>query len=369
MRRILQFVPTLMPGDATGMHALMIEESLRTKGVETKIYVEEVKENQIGDAVRFTHYSKENRSDDILIYHLAAPSAIADFLSSRNETLVVVYHNITPAKYFEQWDQVTATGQIWARAQLTRLAQRTTLALPVSHFNQAELIEAGFGKTEVVPILLDKSSFAAGKNFRVDELLTKNRAANKTNFLFVGRLVPNKAQHKLIAALSAYNMIYQEDAILHLVGRPFAKQYLELLKTTAKQLRVETNVNFTMGVSSDELASYYRGSDAFISVSEHEGFCVPLLEAMHHGLPIVAYNSSAISETLGCSGILVEKNDPVSIAVAMRVVAKRKDARDHLTAAMKIRLEQLSLERSREKLFRALSDLEPTLLSEKLENA
>lgn len=369
MRRILQFVPTLMPGDATGMHALMIEESLRSIGIETKIYVEEVKKNQIGNATRFTNYAKENRPNDILVYHLAAPSAIADFLSSRNETLVVVYHNITPAKFFEQWDQVAATGQIWARAQLARLAPRATLALPVSQFNQLELIETGFGRSEVVPILLDESSFATGENSKVVELLARNRAANITNFLFVGRLVPNKAQHKLIAALSAYNTIYQENAVLHLVGRPFSKRYLDLLKTVAKHLHVDTNVNFTMGVSSDELASYYRGSDAFISVSEHEGFCVPLLEAMYHGLPIAAYNSSAISETLGCSGILIEKDDPVSVAVAMRAVAKREDVRNHLATAMKIRLEQLSLGQSRKKLYKALSDLEPALSSTELENA
>lgn len=359
MRRILQFVPTLVPGDATGMHAMMIAKALETKGIETRIYVEEVKTNQIGGASRFTSYAKENRPDDVLVYHLAAPSAIADFLSSRNETLVVIYHNITPARFFEQWDQYAATGQIWARAQLSRLAPRATLALPVSRYNQEELIEIGYGRTEVVPILLDPSIFASGFDESVSQMLAKNRMDKRPNFLFVGRLVPNKAQHNLIAALSAYNHIYGKDAALHLVGRPFSKEYLTLLKKIAKSLGVENNVNFTMGVSTDELSSYYSGSDALICVSEHEGFCVPLLEAMHNDLPIAAYDSSAISETLGNSGILLPDNDPVTVAVAMERLVSDTDLRDFLRRQMKLRLRELSLERSREKLFNALAVLEP----------
>lgn len=361
MRRVMQFVPTLMPGDATGMHALMIDKSLRQCGIETKVYVEEVKPNQIGNATRFTSYAKENRPDDILIYHLAAPSAIADFLSSRNETLVLVYHNITPAHFFEKWDQVAATGQIWARAQLSRLAPRTTLALPVSKFNQHELIELGYGKSEIVPILLDQSAFAAGSDTEVEAMLQKNRDSGLENFLFVGRLVPNKAQHNLIAALSAYNLIYKRHAVLHLVGRPFSPEYLKMLREVAHQLKVADSINFALGVSSDQLASYYRGSDALVSLSEHEGFCVPLLEAMHHGLPIVAYDSSAIKETLGDSGLVIGSNDPVTTAVAMNEIITNSTLRDLLKNEMAKRLDQLGLEKSRAKLLSALSELEPSL--------
>lgn len=361
MRRVMQFVPTLMSGDATGMHALMIDKSLRESGIETKLYVEEVKPNQIGNATRFTNYAKENRPDDILIYHLAAPSAIADFLSSRNETLVLIYHNITPAAFFEKWDQVAATGQIWARAQLSRLAPRTTLALPVSKFNQNELLELGYGKSEVVPILLDQAAFAAGNDPKVENMLQDNANTGRENFLFVGRLVPNKAQHNLIAALSAYNFIYKRNAVLHLVGRPFSPEYLKMLKEIARQLEVSANVNFALGVSSDQLASYYRFSDALVSLSEHEGFCVPLLEAMHHGLPIVAYDSSAIKETLGNSGLVISSNDPVTAAVAMNEITSNITLREVLKNEMTKRLEQLGLEKSRTKLLSALSELEPSL--------
>ncbi len=343
------------------MHALMIRESLEARGIETKIYVEEVKRDQIAGATRFTNYAKENRPDDIVIYHLAAPSAIADFLSSRSETLVIVYHNITPAHFFEPWDQVAATGQIWARAQLSRLAPRTTLGIPVSRYNQEELIELGYGKSEVVPILLDPSIFAFGSDPKVDGMLQENAKHGRTNFLFVGRLVPNKAQHKLIAALSAYNTIYSEDAVMHLVGRPFSREYFRLLVDVAKGLGVSEQVNFAMGVSPQELASYYRGSDSLICLSEHEGFCVPLLEAMHNRLHIAAYRSSAIAETLGDAGILISENDPVTAAVAMRRISKDLDLRIQLDSRMAKRLEELSLAASRRKLFNALSELEPSL--------
>ncbi len=361
MRRVIQFVPTLVPGDATGMHAMMISKSLQGRNIETKIYVEDVKKDQIGGAVRFTNYARENRPDDIVVYHLAAPSAIADFLSSRSETLVIVYHNITPAHFFEPWDQVAATGQIWARAQLSRLATRTTLALPVSKFNQDELIEIGYGKSVVVPILFDPTIFASGSDKRVDEMLRENRDAGRNNFLFVGRLVPNKAQHNLIAALSAFNRIYSKDAVMHLVGRPFSREYLNLLKEVASDLGVKNNVNFTLGVSTEELSSYYHGSDAFICLSEHEGFCVPLLEAMHNDLPIAAYDSSAISETLGNAGILIQKNDPITTAVAMEKLINDEALRKFLQHQMTVQLEELSFTASRDRLFNALADLEPAL--------
>lgn len=357
-------MPTLVPGDATGMHALMIQNALESKGVATKIYVEEIKKNQIGDASRFTDYAKENRPDDILIYHFAAPSAIADFLSSRSETLVLIYHNITPAHFFEPWDQVAATGQIWARAQLSRLAPSATLSLPVSKFNQEELLELGYGQSSVVPILMDPSSFVEGRDPEVEKMLDKNHRQGKANFLFVGRLVPNKAQHNLIAALSAFNHIYQSNGVLHLVGRPFSKEYLLLLKKIAKELEVEQSVNFSMGVTPEQLASYYRGSDALVSLSEHEGFCVPLLEAMHHSLPIVAFNSSAISETLGNAGILINSNDPVTVAVAMKRILSDTSLRKVLEKSMAQRLQQLSPEVAKDKLFSALSLLEPALSNE-----
>ncbi len=361
MRRILQFVPSLVPGDATGMHAMMIGKALEAKGIETKIYVEEVKKNQIAGATRFTSYAKDHRHDDIVIYHLAAPSAIADFLSSRNETIVVVYHNITPAHFFEKWDQVAATGQIWARAQLSRLAPRASLALPVSKYNQEELIELGYGRSEVVPILLDPSIFASGSDSNVDQALHENRQRGRANFLFVGRLVPNKAQHNLIAALSAYNKMYSEDAVLHLVGRPFSKEYFKMLKNVARELGVNENVNFAMGVSAEELSSYYKGSDALVCLSEHEGFCVPLLEAMYNDLPIAAYDSSAIAETLEGAGILTKRNDPVTSAVAMRRISTDEELRRYLRHQMSNRLEQLSLQASRQKLYKALAILEPSL--------
>ncbi|TAN22843.1 MAG: glycosyltransferase [Actinomycetota bacterium] len=339
----------------------MIQKALEAKNIESKIYVEEVKKGQIGGATRFTAYASENRPDDILIYHLAAPSAIADFLSSRSETLVVVYHNITPSHFFEPWDQVAATGQIWARAQLSRLAPRTTLALPVSKYNQEELVELGYGKTAVVPILLDPAIFATGSDGRIDAMLRNNRLSGRTNFLFVGRLVPNKAQHNLIAALSAYNKIYSKDAVLHLVGKPFSKEYLSLLVEIAKDLEVEDNVNFTMGVPTEQLSSYYKGSDALVCLSEHEGFCVPLLEAMHNNLPIIAYDSSAISETLGNAGILIPSSDPVTAAVAMNRLVSDQDLQAFFRSQMAARLEELSIAQSRRKLYQALGELEPAL--------
>src|SRR5207248_3376126 len=170
-----------------------------------------------------------------------------------------------------------------------------------------------------------------------------------------GRLAPNKAQHDLIKALAAYRRLYDPRARLHLVGTSSSESYRTALVAYADALDLVDAVEFTGSVSDGELAAHYRAADVFVCVSEHEGFCVPLLEAMHHRLPIVAYAAAAVPETLGDGGLLLNSKDPYTVAAAVQRVVSDADLRAQLVAAGTRRLHDFDLDRSREKLLGAIS--------------
>ncbi len=357
MAAIHQFVPALLPGDATGHHTLEVRDVVRGMGLGSEIYVES-KELDPGDhAHHFTDYPRQRGAGDVLVYHMAAASELADFLYAQPERLVVDYHNITPAEYFRPWDLKTASDQVWSRAQATRLADRATLGIGDSEFNEAELLEMGYGRTTVVPILVDFEAFDEELDDSLLESLGRPKDAGGADLLFVGRLAPNKAQHDLVKAFYTYRRLYDPDARLHLVGRTSAPRYLKAVRSFVSELGLDEVVDFAESVSQGELTAYYRAADVLVCCSEHEGFCVPLLEAMHHGVAIVAYSAAAVPETVGEAGILLGSKSPLEVAAAVdRVVADRA-LRGRLVEAGRARLAHFAPDRSRARLVDALRPL------------
>jgi glycosyltransferase involved in cell wall biosynthesis len=357
MGAVHQFVPALLPGDATGHHTLEVRDVVRGMGLESEIYVES-KELDPGDhAHHFTSYPRQRGAGDVLLYHMAAASELADFLYSQPERLVVDYHNITPARFFRPWDMKTASDQVWSRAQATRLADRATLGIGDSQFNEAELLEMGYGQTTVVPILVDLDSFDDEVDARRAARLERAKAAGGADLVFVGRLAPNKAQHDLVKAFYAYRRLYDPRARLHLVGRTSAPRYLDAVRALVAELNLADAVEFAESVSHGELTAYYRAADVLVCCSEHEGFCVPLLEAMHHGVPIVAYAAAAVPETVGDAGILIDSKGPLVVAAAVNRVMTDESLRRRLAEAGRRRLAYFAPERSRTRLVEALQPL------------
>jgi glycosyltransferase involved in cell wall biosynthesis len=202
--------------------------------------------------------------------------------------------------------------------QLKQLAARAALGMAVSQYNEAELVEAGFPRTTVAPFLIDLRTLDLEPDAAV-------KAAAGTTWLFVGRLAANKAQHDIVKAFAAYRRFHDTDAHLVLVGGGGDGKYGKTLTRFVHGLGLDDAVTIAGEISAEALAAYYEIADVFVSASEHEGFCVPLLEAMHHGVPIVAYAAAAIPETLGNAGLLLHDKDPCTVAAAVdRVV--RDDA-------------------------------------------
>jgi L-malate glycosyltransferase len=318
-----QFVPTLEPG-AVGAHTLVARDVLRDAGNTSEIFASEI---DPAWSDRGAHLLRDARGRaDVIVYQMAIGSVVADAVLARDEPIVVNHHNLTPMRYIAGWQPVAAHGVAWGRGQLRELAVRARLGVADSSYNEGDLIEAGFTRTTVVPILLDLATLDVAPG-------PEPARSGATTWLFVGRLAPNKAQHDIVKAFAAYRRFHNADARLHLVGGGREDGYAHTLQRFIHALGLDDAVTLSGAVSPAELAAYYRAADVFVVCSEHEGFCVPLLEAMHHRVPIVAFAATAVPETLGEAGLLLEVKDPCTVAAAVDRVVGDPDLRRRLVEA------------------------------------
>ena len=359
-----QFVPTFEPG-AVGSHVLEVQKMARECGWRSEIYREHLHPELAGRAPFYKEYEAAARPDDVCVYQMAIGSVVADFLLARSEPLVVNHHNLTPIRYLNSWDPGTTYGVTWGEAQLRQLAPRTALGIAVSSYNEAELKRAGFEPTTVVPVLVDLPALAHHQDPAADARLVRAKRDGGADWLFVGRVAPNKCQHQIIKAFAAYRQVYDPQARLWLVGGITSPAYGEALGRFIEELGLARAVTLTGAVPQGSLVSYYRHADAFVCLSEHEGFCIPLLEAMWHQVPVVALASSAIPETVGPAGILLAFADgrqprPALVAAAVHRAVADGGTRDRLVKAGSARVEEFSLERTRGRFREAISRLEPS---------
>jgi glycosyltransferase involved in cell wall biosynthesis len=331
-----QFTPTLEPG-AVGAHTLVARDVLRSAGHSSEIFASEI------DPVwadRGVHLMRDARDPaDVVLYQMAIGSVVADAVLARDEPIVVNHHNLTPMRYIAGWQPVAAHGVAWGRAQLRELAARARLGVAVSSYNEHDLIEAGFPRTTVVPVLIDLGTLDVDAG-------PEPARTHAVTWLFVGRLAPNKAQHDIVKAFAAYRRFHNADARLHLVGGGREDGYAHTLQRFIHALGLDDAVTLAGGVSPSELAAYYRAADVFVVCSEHEGFCVPLLEAMHHRVPIVAFAAAAVPETLGEAGLLFDVKDPCTIAAAVERVVGDAGLRRQLVDAGTRRVRDFDVSRT-----------------------
>ena len=349
-RAIHQLTPSFAPRDAIGNHILEVQKVLREMGFESGIYV--------GDAWReVAHLTKPFREvpggpGTWLLYHASTGSPIADFLRERDEPKLVDYHNITPAEMYAPWEPHVGVELHTARRQLADLAAYTSFAFADSAYNEQELIELRYRRTDVVPILLDTESF----DHRIDPAAV-DRIRSLTSgalWLFVSRIAPNKAHHDLIKGFAVYRRVYDPAARLRILGGSASHAYLTALEQLRSALQLDDAIDFTGNVSDEEKAAHFEACDVYVSTSDHEGFGVTLLEAMHHSLPVVAYGSTAVPEVMGDAGICLPSKEPTTVAAAVHRVLSDAPLRQALVAAGHRRVAAYALEHSRAKLRRVI---------------
>jgi len=341
MTAVHQLIPSFAPRDAVGNHTLQVQSVLRELGLRSEIYVA----NARPEVARLCapYESLGAQPDTWFLYQASTGSPMADWLLARDEPLLLNWHNITPASMFAPWEPHVGVELEAGRRQLKALSRRTRFAIADSTYNEAELLEWGYASTAVVPILLDTATFEKA----IDERALARLRHGGSVWLFVGRIAPNKAQHDLIKAFSVYLRTYDADAQLRLVGGSSSHAYWTALVEYLAALELTEHVTLCGDVSDGELAAHYRAADVYVSASDHEGFGVPLLEAMHHRVPIVAYGSTAVPETVGSGGLVLPEKDPASLAAAVHVVLSDPSLRGALVAAGARRLADFDLAANR----------------------
>lgn len=355
-REIHQFLPTFARYDAIGMHTLRLRGVLREGGCRSEIFAADIHDEVRGEAHDYRSYAEHAGKGAALLYHASTASPMAAFLADQGRPLLLDYHNVTDPIFFDRWSPEIGDKMRRARTELCQLLPVTRGAMADSPYNEEELIQLGFSPTAVVPILIDFAQYDVAPDRRVLRRRQRARHRGGADWLFVGRMSPNKCVHDVIGAFAVYRAACDPLARLTIVGGPTADLYWRAVERLVVELEVEDAVGTVGNVPLPALAAIYRTSDVFVMLSEHEGFNVPVLEAMYYGLPVVAYASTAVPGTVADAGILLEDKDPLVVAAAVDGVVRDASVQSRLRAAGRARVQHYSHPNTRRRVLEVLDE-------------
>jgi len=344
---INQWVPAAHKGDAIGDSACRVRDLLRRMGHESELYALTIDDN-LRDAVRKFSDAGACRGD-ITIFHFALPSPMTAEFASLRRGRVLQYHNVTPAHFFAPYEPALFRLASLARRELASLADATDLAFGDSEYTRGELEEIGFRSTGVMPIAVDTERLAGAPASPVlDEIL----ADGLVNFLFVGRIAPNKKIEDHIRLAEHYKRYIDTYYRFIFVGRYDAvPRYYATVRALMDAYEMPADrFIFTGPVPDAELAAYYRAASVYVSLSEHEGFCVPVVESMAMDVPVLAYSSTAVPDTLGGAGVQFAPKDLEYAAELLGMLAFEDAAREPVLDGQRLRLEAFSRARIEQRL-------------------
>jgi L-malate glycosyltransferase len=339
------------PRDAITTEALVFRSYFRRWGWGGSDYAARLAPGLNGSISQLTRMQAS--PDDVLVlHHSAGAPRLHDLLSLPNPKLLL-YHNVTPASWLWDHAPLVAVHCAIGREQLPELLEAVDVAAADSEFNAAELRELGASRTEVIPLLLERDRLGAPVASPVGgptalpvgaPAAHPDRAGRRPTVLFVGRLSPHKRQDEVIRTFALYRRYRAPDARLVLVGDPLTPGYVELLRGLADSLAPGA-VTIESGLSDAELGDRYRAADVFLCLSEHEGFCIPVLEALQFGLPVIARPEGAVPEVAGDAALLVEDHDLAVVSELLHLVITDPELRAELRRRGQERLERFSPER------------------------
>ena len=335
MGAIHQLVAGFSRGDAISNEAVVMRRLFREWGHESQIYCERkrILPELRSEAFDLDDLKSHCRPDDVLFLHLSIGSRANEIFPALPGRKALLYHNITPPGYFSLVQPSTAADLARGRVQAAGLARAATVNLADSAFNADELRGWGYPPAAVFPLMLDFEKLGGSG----DRATLRRFDDGKTNILFVGRCAPNKKIEDVISAFAFFQKGVDSNSRLILAGS-FAgtERYQRLLLTMVRDLKLE-NVVFTGSIPQGQLNACYKSAHVFLCMSEHEGFCIPLMESLVHRVPVLAWAAAAVPETLGGAGILFHEKHYEAIAEMMgrlardealrRAVLARQDAR------------------------------------------
>ena len=349
-RGIHQLSVSAARGDAIGNEVIQIRDALRDAGHESDVFVELIDPRMASEVRPYAEYRDLASPDNVVLLHYSIGSRVSALARQVDDPLVLIYHNITPAAWFAPYSFSIARNCAAGRIELASMRERCRLGLGDSEYNRRELEELGYSPTGVLPLLLDLSAL----DRPADPLVLRRYGDDRPTWLFVGRVVPNKCFEDIIRAFAYYQRYVDHRARLLVVGehRTFAPYY-DALQALAERFDA-SDVHFTGHVTAAELNAYYGVADLFVCTSEHEGFCVPVFEAMYRQVPVLAFDAAALPYSTGSGVLLLQDKDPALIAETAALIDSDAELRDRLLRRQSRALERVGRRRVIETLFEHL---------------
>lgn len=352
--KIIQMLTNLNYGDAIGNDVLALHRTFQAMGHESVIMAATIHERLADEATPIAPERIDDRC--VVLMHKGAGDFISGMFASLRGKKVLVYHNITPPGFYAPYDLVFAWNLWRGRRQVSRMADGIDEAWGDSRYNCEELVRLGVprSKVRVLPILMDFSKYDGIPDPQVAKALGEQKGAK---LLFVGRIAPNKKQQDVIKVFYEYRKRFDERAQLYLIGGWMGNEkYYAKLRGFIADLGID-GVHMPGHVSDEEMLAYFRGADAFVCMSEHEGFCVPLLEAMYCGVPVLAHAASAVTETMGNHDLLFAQKDYAAISQALHRALTDEAFRNLILRQQARNLARYASERTKARLASLLRGL------------
>lgn len=357
--RILQLSETAIDGDGMGNHIVLTHLALQEAGIPVNTFVVNRIRATTKIKVQQATMSMKVHADDIVFYHYGIDGEAADIVESLECKKILVYHNITPPSFFAPYNheitQLLENG--YQRLRKWAMEECYDAMLVMSEHNKYDLIAAGYPRDQI---------FMATYLIPFDEYAIKSSAKKiqqytdgMTNILFVGRISPNKKQEDVIRAFAEYQNTYNPNSRLIFVGGGAggaSGKYWDLLDFYQKKLEVK-NVVYESDLKFAEIVAMYNVADVFVCMSEHEGFCIPLVEAMHFEVPVIAYAAAAVPDTMDGAGVVLESKSPRLVAMWMDQLITNTAIRKEIVEKQNQVIEKYDLKCAKQEMILRIKEL------------
>jgi glycosyltransferase involved in cell wall biosynthesis len=332
-----QVLATLGYGDAIGHEVLGIQRVLRAADYTSDIFVETADPRLESLTRDYRELVDAANPDNLLLHHSSIGSKASRVAYAVPDRMALIYHNITPPEYFARVHRLLARQCYHGRREMTAYIDRCELALADSEFNRQDLASLGFTRTAVLPVVPDLAHLDEAP----DRHIVQQFDDDWTNIVFVGRVIANKKIEDVIQFFHAYHTMVNPRSRLLIVGvfSLFERYFASLMNLIGRL--GQTHVHFTGQVSNAELVAYYETADLFLCASEHEGFCVPLIESFYKQVPVLAYAATAVPMTMDGEGVLFESKDPLRVAALMDAILSDVPLQERIVAGQLRAVERL----------------------------
>lgn len=353
---IHQLVSGFVSGDAISLKTITLRNFCRKMGFISNIYAPKnrIAPDMMQECEQLENYDKQNT--DFVINHYSSASEVEDFFIKSSGKKIILYHNITPAEFFDPFDSVIAEQLRESRRRLPKLIQNADGLWAVSEYNAIELRSLGGKNVRVFPLIFTSSHLEIPNTtgFKLEKDLV--------NILFVGRMAPNKCIEELITAFCWYNMRINSNSRLVIVGSErTAPAYFSMLRLYTKELSIN-NVCFQRFVAASQLSAYYEAADLFVCTSKHEGYCMPLVEAMYRNVPVISRRIGGTPEALGGAGILYDNLKPEELALLFNKVLTDQDLRKTVLESQAKRMKEILTRPVEQEFKNLLRELIPSIV-------